>query len=61
MEKSLNKTYVTRVIKENEDTVVLFPDELLNELSLQDDDFLTWEVDQENNQIIVRKVKFVQS
>ena len=57
----MNKTWVTNVIQEGDDLVVVFPEELLNEINLQDGDLLSWEIDEENNRIILHKIKFVES
>lgn len=56
----MNKTWLTRVeVTDENELAVMFPEELLDELNLQDGDILSWDIDQENNRVILHKVTFV--
>jgi hypothetical protein len=63
MEKRLSKnnkttTWITKVVQENGDLVMLFPPELLEELKLVENEFLRWSVS-ENGDVQITRTKVI--
>jgi hypothetical protein len=63
MEKRLSKnnkttTWITKVVQENGDLVMLFPPELLEELKLVENEFLRWTVS-ENGDVQITRTKVI--
>jgi antitoxin component of MazEF toxin-antitoxin module len=50
------KTWLTKVEVSGDEIAVIFPEELIDELNLQDGDLLSWDIDHSNNRVIIHKV-----
>ena len=51
-----NTTYTVILDEDGEDLILPVPDEVLDSLGWLDGDMLEWDVNEENNTIIIRKV-----
>lgn len=51
-------TWITKVVQENGDLVMLFPPELLEELKLVENEFLRWSVS-ENGDVQITRTKVI--
>ena len=51
-----NTTYTVTLDEDGEDLILPVPDEVLDSLGWLDGDMLEWDVNEENNTIIIRKV-----
>lgn len=53
---NLNTTYTVTLDEDGEDLILPIPDEVLDSLGWLDGDMLEWDVNEEDNTIIIRKV-----
>jgi len=51
-----NTNYMVTLEQENDDLVLPIPDEVLNELGWEDGCMLEWDINEEDNTIIIRKI-----
>jgi hypothetical protein len=53
------KGFLTKVVVEDGQTVMLFSDELLKELGLRPNEVLEWNVNKHDNTVLIRRHKII--
>jgi bifunctional DNA-binding transcriptional regulator/antitoxin component of YhaV-PrlF toxin-antitoxin module len=52
-----NVTYTVTLDEDGEDLILPVPDEILNQLGWKDGSMLEWDINKEDNTIIIRKIE----